>query len=58
MKCPNCDVELDFYDCIDTDNHNERIIEYIVGGCPKCNTEYQWERVYKFVGECCLEESE
>lgn len=57
MKCPKCNVELDFYDCFDLNDYGDCVVTNIVGGCPNCDKEYTWERHYTLVYEGNLEES-
>ena len=51
MKCPKCDYELEIDDCYDTETCDDWFVERIVGHCPICDKDYQWERNYKFYNE-------
>ena len=42
-KCPHCKTELETDDTYDLDYDYEGINLRVVGHCPKCDREYQWE---------------
>ena len=42
-KCPHCNAILETDDTYDMDYDYEGIVLQMVGHCPECNREYQWE---------------
>ena len=56
MICPKCNYELDVLDMYDVEHGNDWHVEYLVGECPICKKEYQWERNSKFYNEDNLKE--
>lgn len=56
MKCPKCNGVIECDDTFDTSTCDDRHIEYCVGHCINCDTEYQWKEVYIFKGQEDLEE--
>lgn len=49
--CPKCNIPIDWEDSIDTYKDNdENHIEFCVGRCSNCGTNYQWEEKYVYNG--------
>ena len=42
-KCPHCNSELEHDDTYDMEYDEDRIVLYLIGHCPKCNKDYQWQ---------------
>lgn len=51
MNCPKCKIELEIDDVYDCECDVDFFVRKVVGYCPKCGKECQWELVYKFYGE-------
>lgn len=51
MLCPKCNHELEVDDSFDISITDDWCTERVIGCCPICETEYQWERNYKFYNE-------
>lgn len=51
MNCPKCKTELEIDDTYDYECDGDFFYEKVVGGCPNCGKEYQWELVYQYYGE-------
>lgn len=47
-KCLKCGTELELDDCYDTEFNGDTVLTHNIGHCPNCNTNHQWEEVYKF----------
>lgn len=47
VKCEECGVELHEDDCYDTIFKDQEIILLMIGHCPKCEQEYEWEKIYR-----------
>lgn len=41
--CPHCNTELERDDCVDYDYDSEGLCLDIVGHCPLCGRDYQWQ---------------
>ena len=59
ITCPKCGAIVHEDDIYDTCRWEDSYIEYAVGHCGNCKTEYQWSYVYRMVlvdvdgfGEC------
>ena len=53
LICPFCGNVIDDdsninIDCIDIEFLFTEVFLYMVGICPHCEKEYQWEKIYKF----------
>lgn len=57
-NCPNCGVELDFFDHYDCSDDGDIILCMARGTCPRCGKKYTWEDVYRLDGFQNLEEDE
>jgi predicted RNA-binding Zn-ribbon protein involved in translation (DUF1610 family) len=53
LICPFCgntiydDGDIDI-DCLDIEFFYTKVILHMIGICPNCEKEYQWEKIYKF----------
>lgn len=56
MKCRKCGGVVEHDDTFDTSTYDDRHIEYCVGHCLSCDTEYQWKEIYVYEGPSGLEE--
>ena len=56
MKCPKCGGVIEYDDTFDSTTYDDKHTEYCCGHCKNCNTEYQWEEIYKYEGPDNLEE--
>lgn len=58
-KCPKCGGELLIDDYDDYEMESEISIELqVYGHCEKCDTDYKWTEVHKYVGIKDLKEAE
>ena len=48
MKCPKCGGEILWDDTYDSQTGEDEYIELNCGHCGDCNTDFQWERHYKY----------
>jgi hypothetical protein len=48
--CPKCNAPIDLDDKIDTFHNGDDLIEFCVGRCSNCETDYQWEERYVYSG--------
>lgn len=56
-ECPYCKEELEIDESYDLDVENiYKVINKVVGHCPSCNKEFQWEEIYKYSHFSKLEE--
>lgn len=44
LKCPHCEVEIEWDDTIDINYDDDCITLNQVGHCPECDRDYQWEK--------------
>lgn len=44
-KCLNCGTKLELDDVSDVTYYEDRIKLFCVGYCPKCNKDYQWDKI-------------
>ena len=52
MLCPVCnDAEIEYIDTYDVEEGDDKLIESCVGYCPNCNASFEWDEVYKFIGQ-------
>jgi len=57
LKCPKCgSVWVDVEDCYDIITYEEGLKKLYFGYCMKCDTEFQWSELYKFIGYDDFEE--
>ena len=58
FKCPHCHTTLyeDFGVIMNIED--DCVVRTVIGYCPECSKEYQWEENYKFNGVCNLKEVE
>ena len=54
--CPDCGVELDFFDHYDECDEGDIVLFRARGTCPKCRKHYLWNDVYKLAGFQDVEE--
>lgn len=48
MYCLKCGGVIECDDTFDSSTCDNRHVDYCVGHCRDCDTEYQWEEVYEF----------
>ena len=48
LKCTKCGCELETDDTIDISHEGSYIDCFVIGHCPKCNTNYQWTEYFEF----------
>jgi len=46
-KCPKCGGTIDYIDVYDCERDDDSMVEYCVGCCSNCETEYQWKEVFE-----------
>ena len=51
MKCPKCGGEIVWDDSYDLQVSDEECVEFNVGHCEGCDTDFEWERHYKYAYE-------
>ena len=55
--CPKCGATLIIDDGIDFCGEFDKMTEFVLGHCPQCKTDYQWDIRYAAVGTENLKES-
>lgn len=48
--CYHCDSALESYDVVEVWDEPNGIGHLVVGTCPICGRQYQWEEVFEYVG--------
>ena len=56
FKCPHCHTTLYEDYGAGTELRDDHIVRTVIGYCPECSKEYQWEENYKFDGATNLKE--
>lgn len=57
LKCPKCgSISFVVGDCYDIITCEEGLKELYFGYCMNCGTEFQWSKLYKFIGYDDFEE--
>ena len=52
MRCTVCcEAEIEYIDIYDVEECDDRRVELCVGYCPNCNASFEWDDVYRFVGQ-------
>lgn len=51
MECLKCGAPIECDDIYDFNTCDNKHINYCIGHCLECNTEYNWQEIYKFEGQ-------
>ena len=58
FKCPHCHTTLYEDYGVEMEIQDDYVVRTVIGYCPNCSKEYQWEENYNFNGVCNLKEVE